>query len=554
MEFLTRGWTQIRVFLSQMTPTTRWLIGCVVIILAMMLFITLHYAGQAEMVPISPFASERQPEVVELLKARRIDVQMVGGQIMVPHEQYFEAISVLQQSDLLKADTSSAFDAMIARQTPWQTNQQSTQAMILAKQKVLSQIIAKMKGVHSADVMISRPESTGFGKTYVRPSASVNVVMRSGSLNNRMVQAIAGLVSGAEAEMQPQDVVVIDANLGRQFTVKDADDVMPGETLEHLHTLEQYHRDKIMEVLGYIPGVIVAVNVRTDSILRKETQTYEYLKDQPLKSTYEKETEQQNVRESGEAGARPNTGLDIAGGGSTGTMQRTTENRSEFIEKPLTVSSRVREAGQTTKQINATVNVPRAYFVSLYLQSQAGQKPANAGGGNNAPTGPTDQDLDPVMQRELRKIEAQIMPLIKTAESDGVIAANMIPDATVLTAMLGERVNATDSVFMGPWVKPAGLLLLGLVPLVMMMAMVRKATQKPSLPTVEELAGVPPTLPTEDDLIGEADEDQAGMAGMEVDDKEIQSRRIAEQIADMIKGNPRDAATIFQRWVRKDEY
>ena len=95
-------------------------------------------------------------------------------------------------------------------------------------------------------------------------------------VDKNLVDAIAGWVRGAVAEMRPQDVTVIDANLGRVFTVADEDQILPGEAMAQMAQLEQYHRSKIMEVLSYIPGVIVAVNVRADPVLRQQTRTVAY--------------------------------------------------------------------------------------------------------------------------------------------------------------------------------------------------------------------------------------------------------------------------------------
>ena len=249
---------------------------------------------------------------------------------------------------------------MIARQSPWQSNAQNAQAFLLAKQKVLGQIIGKMVGVKSASVMLSMPEKQGFGTTYVRPSASVNVMMLpSKRVAKQLVEAIAGLVSGAVAEMTAQDVVVIDANRGRQFTVKSPNDVLPGEALELVQQLEHRYREKVNQVLSYIPGVIIAVNARVDPVHTKRIEEYNYEESEPLKSEYSRETERQDKSTSGEPGARPNTGLDIAGAGENGSFERTNESRNEFNTKNLTRRTHTTETGHVVKQVNVTINVPR---------------------------------------------------------------------------------------------------------------------------------------------------------------------------------------------------
>jgi flagellar biosynthesis/type III secretory pathway M-ring protein FliF/YscJ len=94
---------------------------------------------------------------------------------------------------------------------------------------------------------------------------------------------------------------------------------------------------------------------------------------------------------------------------------------------------------------------------------------------------------------------------------------------------------------------------LAVISLGLALMMVRRATKPEALPTVEELAGVPPTLPTDDELIGEADEVESTMTGLEVDEEELRTRRLAEQISDLIKSAPDDAGNLLGKWVQAED-
>ena len=548
MEFLKRSWAQTQVFLGQLSVTARWLIGCLMIIFLLLGWLLLQYAGKPELVPITQFAVERQAEVVARLGRSGIQVKTAGGQLHVSPEKYDEALAILLGSDLLATDTVAAFDEMIARQSPWQSNAQNAQSFLLAKQKVLGQIVSKMVGVRSASVMLSMPEKHGFGATYVRPSASANVVMRSGKrMDKRLVGAIAGLVSGAVAEMAPQDVVVIDANHGRQFTVKSPGDVLPGETLELVQQLEHRYRDKVMEVLSYIPGVIIAVNVGVDAMHTKRTEEYDYEPSEPLKSEFSRESERQNTTDAGEPGARPNTGLDIPGSSSTGSFEKISENRSEFNNKNLTRRTHTTESGHMAKRVSVTINVPRMYFVGVFKQG----KPADS-------EDPDDEAINAIVQQQLTQIQAQVEPLISVDQDGGVVRVHMIPDRQQLLAATGLAGTGVTpggiEGFLGsPWAKPVGLGVLGLTSLGIMFGMVRKATQTPPLPSVEDLAGVPPKLPGEDELTGEAPIADEEMVGVEMSEEEVELRRITDQISEMIKENPFEASALLNRWIQTDE-
>jgi len=543
MEFLRKTWLQARALRERLTPTQSFLILAVVIIMILLIMVILPYATSQEMVAMPQFARS-EAEALQRLETRGIKAEVRSGHIWVSKDKQIEAIAVLQQSDLMSADTSAAFDQLISQQSPWMTNTQNRQAFNLALRKTLGQIIAKMNNVKSADVFLSVPEKKGFGETHVRPTASVNVVMKSRhNVNKRLTEAIAGLVSGAVAEMQPRDVVVVDANNGQQFTIGNEDEMAPGESMELLVAQENRYRRKIEQVLNYIPGVKIAVNVKADAVMRKDIQEFEYGKTEPLLMQESKEIERKSTSEAGAAGVRPNTQLTIPGSAQNGMEETITESRSEFGAKNLTKKTQAREVGHTTQKVSVTVNIPRSYFIGMLMQN------------GDQTEKPTPEQIEEAAQKELPRIEAQVEPLID-AEDKGVVRAHMIPDPEVLIAMLGggpQEPSGLLAMLQSPLAKPLGMGLLAAFSLALMGYMVRKSLQQPPLPSVEELAGVPPPLPTEDDLIGEVAEDEGAMAGVEVDEEEIRARKIAEQISEMVKANPEEAGSLFNRWVEADD-
>ncbi len=556
MQFLNRTWAQIQGLFANLTLAERWLMATLLVLAVAVIFIVLQYAAAPEYQDITAFMGTggRQAEAIARLEGRGIEVKITGGRVMVSTDAQAEAISVLQTADLLSGDTAAAFDDLIVNQTWWKTNAQNQQALLLAKQKVLGSIIGKMAGVRSADVLISTPEDRGFGRSTIRPSGSVNVVMNgSRGVDKQLVEAIAGLVAGAVAEMTAQDVVVVDALKGRQYTVKSEMDSLPSDAMELVQKLEVYHREKISEMLAYIPGVIVAVNVQTDPTRRKQIEAVEYEKTEPLRSEMTQETESSNTSAAeGAPGARSNAGMGIeAAGGGENSIQKSSTTRTEFNPKNAVRKETSIEAGGVVQAINVTVNVPRSYFVQI----------AKAGKADAAE--PDDAALTPVVLRELAQIQSQVEPLVAAGgggvgASVGVVRTHMIPDHSVLMPVAagsgGVSASGVQMVLDNAWTKPAGVALLAAVSLAIMLIMARKATQPTAMPSIHELAGVPPTLPSDDDdLVGEAEASDSTMAGMELDDDELRHRKIAEQITELIKTNPGEAANLVRKWVRTEE-
>ena len=545
MEFLRRYWTQIRAAFEHLSFAQRTLMAALVVILVLTGFLLVQYAGQAETTPITPFSSSSGNEVLSRLRAAGIDAQREGGQIVVPANKRDEAIALLVQDNLLSEDASNAFNELVANQSPWSTEAQDQRAFLVAKQEVLSRVLEKMAGVRSANVLIDKPREQGFGQTHVAPSASVGVRMAGGErVNDQRVSAIAGLVAGSIAELNPKNVTITNLAEGRQYSVDDPTKPQPGDVRKLVRSMEKRYKKKISSALRYIPDAIVAVTVRTSNISRQQQTSRQFMDSQPLESERSKESNRRNTQQGGEPGPRSNNGMDIAGGGGGqgGMVETIEEQETEYADKRIVQETSTRKTGHQTQKINVAINVPRSYFVNLYKQ----QNP-------DAEGEPGNQALQPLIQEQLDTIQGQIGPLIES-EQPGTVKVAMYPDGTAPKpkAMAGPGGTGWQLVGSG-WAKTAAVAGLALLSLGLMFSMVRKATKKEELPSVDELAGAPPDVSADEEVVGEAGESEGGMAGVELDENQLRSRKIAQQISEMIKENPGEAGSLLSKWVDTDE-
>jgi len=550
MDFAKKYWTTIRAQMEELPAATKLLIGSLVIIMLLVGFIALLYAGKPETVPVSRFADGRSEEVVARLDAAGITAEIKNGQVYVPAAQRIDAIALLAREDMLSENASTAF-AAVTGGSPWETDAQGRRNFLIATQNYLNAVARKFKGVRSAEVVVSLPERVGFGRTSVRPSASVTVTMNgSQSVDQKLVASLAGLVSGAVAELRPQDVMVLDANHGRQHTVADENDIIPTEVIELVRHQEEYHRKKIEDTLRTIPGVIVAVKVSTNPIRREVREERKFSETEPLKVEENTELISKSYDNGGEAGARPNTQLTIETGDTLSQETTETMSRSEFGEKQLVSTSQIEMAGHQVEQINVTINVPRSYFVNIYNAMNPDTEDA-----------PDAAALDPIQTAQLDMIKRQVAPLVAVStEAPGVIEANMVYDMAYLQpdfagAAGGGGGGGGVLGVMGDsnMVATASAGTLAVISLALALMMVKRATKPESLPSIEELAGVPPMLPTDDELIGEADEIESSMAGLEVNEEELRTRNLADQISEMIKSAPNDAGSLLGKWVQAED-
>ncbi len=543
MAFLQKQWLQIKAQLSDLSLSTKFLIGSVAVILVMVAAILIAYVNDDARVPISAFADGRGDEVLTVLTANGVDAKLEAGGVTVPLDQRDQAIAALAAGNLISADTAAAFAELAQNQSFFANDKQADQQLLIAKQQVLSNILRQMSGVKDAQVVIDYPRRRGFGASHMEPSASVNVTLKGGqAISKQQVRAFAGLVSGAVAELKPQRVQVIDGSTGKLHTVADPDDIAAGDLEDAVRRKEAYHQHKIRSLLANVRGVIVSVQVQTDNIGRKNITSVRYDESQSVLQTDTVEENDTEYANGGEAGVRSNNGLDIAGGGGARRVHSKTSNSEILAAKPVVEKSQQLLVGHSIKQINVSIVVPRSYFVSVFMASNPESDP------------PADDALQPLVDTELMKIEdlvrtqvdAEREPKITTSmayDADFLVPATSGPSG-IMAVLTGDNGGPTG------WVTASAL---GLVALGFMFYMVRKSTRVEALPSVEELAGLPPSLPADDDLIGEVEEVDTGMQGVELDENELRSRKMADQISEMIKENPEEAATLLNRWVDPEQ-
>lgn len=536
MDFLKRSWAQVAAQLERLSFAERALIASFVVIIVLMLGIGLYFAAAPQRVPI-PYGGDLSAAVATL-QTRGIDAQADGNQLLVPNDQQHEAISRLAEQDRMGGDATEAF-ARLVEADPWETNAQLRNKYIVALQTYLGKVVGRMEGVRTANVMIAMPEHKGFGRTTARPSASVMVEMRGDGVGNGMVQALASLVSGAVAEMRPQDVEVIDGQ-GRSYSVDDPADQLPTEAIELVRSEEDYHKKKIESLLN-INGAIVAVSVDMDPVRRERREKTDYMDTEPLVREQNTEVTTRDMADGGEAGARPNNGMGIDGGGGVSRQHTESSTTTEFGPKLATMHTQQEIAGHQVQRINVTVNVPREYFVRIF---KARNPDADA---------PDEAALQPVIDEQLALINEKIEPLISRGQTPGVVKASMYFDDQYLLPATAGVGGGGAGAMAEEWGGTAVVAALGLAALGLMLYLVKRTTREEDMPSVDDLAGVPQSLPSDDELLGEAEEVENTMAGVELDEDQLMARKISEQISEMIKASPQEAGSLLGKWVAIDD-
>ena len=556
MQALQRTLQTIAGQLKGLSASAKMLLGSILIILIMSLFLVSLYAGQRDMVPLGLGASvsaDARAQTVAYLKNSGIAYEVSGTDVLVPAQDKFTIWAHLTETQVVGADQIN-FDRLLADESPFRTSQQNRQRYIVAKMNVLSGMISQMTGIERATVVIDPSENTAIGKSHVPPSASVTVQTRGGELNQQQVDAIARLVAGSHAGLKPHHVSIIDARTGRAMQARTDDFILAGRYMEVKLDAERHVKSSIENALGYISGVIISVNALVDT---KQVMQEAVTHDEPKIGVTEDESEE-STNSSGanaaEPGVKPNTGATLLASARPAAQSTETRTRTSSVPFVGSKSTRTTDAKGYALQINASIGVPKSYFVRLH-QDRNGDAEAQ----------PDQAELDSLVLTEIDRIKKMVMPLITTQPMDGAVAGTvevgMVPDFGAILVNdrpLGDLVTAGGATGSGGFI-PEGLVKyislggLAAISLLMMFLMVRKAGVREELPTASELVGIPPALAAaEADLVGEADEASPALEGIELTDDAIRRQQMLEQITDMVNSTPDDAANLLRRWMKSE--
>lgn len=562
MEQIRLALANIQRSMGQLGATQKLLFGSLAVIAAMTLFLVSQYASRPAMVDLMAMGTDSQS--VQTLKNAGIDASFENGRLMVPAGTEHAAVAQLQLAGQLPGDTTVLFNNLIQSQDWKASREQHRQQAVIALQNELARVISEFRGIRKATVLLDIPEPMGLGRAVREPSASVSVWTAGGAaLPQETVDAIAGLVAGSKAGLTPARVQVIDGTTGRPREVSDEDSVSSGKYMDHKVRVERYTQKEIERVLGYISGVVVSVNAVVDTTRVASTRQRYLPKDQgsvaiASKISETSDTTTQAVR-AAEAGTRAYGTADInAGAAARGTEMSNSSEESSFTVQVGSETTQIVDPRGMPTYLSASVVIPQAYVEEQIRRAR-----------------PEDQADEPVTPAEAQALfetlrpvlEESVLTLLHTVDADGqprpgkvTLAMAPIQAAPVAGfSQAGLFGSATLTGGGGAMFSASGMVqtlvlgVLGLISVVMMFSLVRRAGRRPDLPSAEDLVGMPPALEVTGDLVGEADESDAAIAGIEISEDDVKIQKMRELVGEMINSNPEAAASLVGRWISEDE-
>lgn len=576
MDALRRVIANIQTYLGQLPASGKLIIGLVVVIAALVLLVVSQVASKPAWVELLPGAPvTEQQQAIATLKIQGIGYQTEGNKLMVAPGDEWAARAALSEAGKMPSDVSQLFKNILEKQT-WHTSRyQSEQLYNLDLQSALGKMISGFTGVKGATVVVSAPEPNGLGAAVRKPSATASVTTGTGRpLTQQQVDAIANLVAGAKAGLDVLQVKVIDTVAGRERRATSPDQAVTSTYMEHASAVERQMVEKLGDLLAGIPGVRIAVTAQVDvtsvnARVRKNLPTGEGTVSL-LKKSDDQKTVQSEPTRGAEPGPRSNQTADInRGSGKQGAKSEMESGVAEMENHVGTRDEQIVDPRGMPTALAASINVPRGYIVKL-LTPKA--DPANADAKTDAKAAePSDKDIDDRFKLEQARIESLVKPHLRSRGSDGKtvdgeVVVSLVPGefasessgAAASSGMLSSLGLVTPAgggagFSLGGLLDKALISLLAVVALGMMVMMVKKQGKKVELPSAEELVGIPPQLEIKNDLVGEADEGETVMTGIEIDEGAIQQQKMLESVGEFVKTQPDGAARLVKRWLVRED-
>jgi len=569
MEILQRYLARVQAQLKGLTISQRLLVGLLVVVMAGTIYFLVLWSAKPEMVALNPLpmSAEEISRAETYLKSSKYQYEVVGDKIMVPAEKVYAITGAMLAAQVLPNDTTAIMARLIENDNFFKPDAQKVREWTWATQETLARILRLFPYIENSNVIIARGERPGLGRAAVPSSASVWVKVRGGeSLTPKQVVAIVDIVRRAVPGLGREDVTLSDGK--QSYRVPSDDTPMSSDLLEFKRAYEEGLERKLYMMFGDIPSVKIAVNAVPDMSVRTIRQT-EY-SPKPVKAPLE-ETERKHTTEGGgsggEPGLKPNVGATVENSGGRRTTQETNDSTTKNMVKiGETETATHSPAGTQWKNTTASISIPRSYLVACYRRVTKDAKFKDL----SVDPDDEDQEFKQLVATQIKTAKDRAATAIGITEENG-IWVDWFDDTIVLRStdpvMLTSNRDGMAAL-VAQYAKQGMLALVAIGALGMMLMMVRRAVPAKAEADVNSnvfFGGAAngngngrrrrndrgQLEVTDDDVVGEANEGDAVLTGIELDDETLQSRKMVDEVSTMIKENPENAASLVKRWLAK---
>ncbi|WP_225442278.1 flagellar basal-body MS-ring/collar protein FliF [Shewanella sp. WPAGA9] len=221
---------------------------CLVLAVFMMI-----WAQEPEFRPLGQMETNEMIQVLDVLDKNKIAYKISGDVVSIPEDKYQDVKLLLGRAGV---DTSSQPTDYLSKDSGFGVSQRMEQARLKQSQEVnLARAIEELKSVTRAKVILALPKENVFARNKSKPSATVVVNVRRGSLGQEEIDSIVDIVASAVQGLEPTRVTVTDSN-GRLLNSgsQDGASARARREQELVQQKESEYRNKVDSILMPILG------------------------------------------------------------------------------------------------------------------------------------------------------------------------------------------------------------------------------------------------------------------------------------------------------------
>jgi flagellar M-ring protein FliF len=555
MDFVNQAAAQLAELMRSMSVGTRIATGLLLIVVVVSLAWLFQYqvaGGDEYLLGGRPFTqSELTAIETAFANAGLGKSQVIGSQIRIPRGQKALYLAALADGNALPADFNKYLDEAIKADSPWSSAKSFEMRRWNAKQKELSLIIGRMKGIESATVQYDEETKRGL-VSQKQKTAMVAVQTRGGGqLDEEQIKAIRNVVASAYAGLDRRHISITNLNGATYGGSIGENGLSEEESIYAAHKL-RYEREfqrKIQQQLAYIPGVIVGVNAELNPETQHSSQTVK-LDPKPVTVRTE-EMQKESTSHAPQVAGRPGAQSNGVGNQPVALQQTTnaggesqmTESRSDTQNVPGHDTTLTQLAPLVPKKVTASIDIPVSYYTEVWRK----RNPQ-----------PADKAAKPPDAAEIATIETETKNRIKET------VRNLLPDVEKGTNPYphivvesytdlppAPLVPPTLTANAGTWLaenwQTLALVGVGLLSLLMLRSMVRSsAGAAPAAPTAAASQPAQPRV-----AIHEAPADEEDPEPMKVLKTRfaVSGPDLKAELREIVKENPDAAASILRSWI-----
>lgn len=319
-------------------------IGSAVIVILGVLFLTRTAMTPNLGLLYSGLAPSAAGEIIDQLEGQDVPYEVRGGAIYVD-ESRRDQLRLTLASNGLPANSGDGYELLDGLSGFGTTSQMFDAAYLRAKEGELARTIVANPQISAARVHIAKAVKTPFRRSSV-PTASVSIRGNGGNITDGTADAVRFLVAAAVSGLKPEDVAIINADLG-VVMMQSGQDTPVRAALEHGARLKQNVERLILARTG-VGGAVVEVNVDT---LTDEESIIERKVDPGSRVAISTNTQESSGSSSNQGGGDVTVASNLPEGGGQGGGEQSGQNSDSSETVNYEISETTREIHRTAGSI-----------------------------------------------------------------------------------------------------------------------------------------------------------------------------------------------------------